>query len=85
MTIDDAGRAHGVSVNSASGKSVSDLSEGILNKQIGVTTVGDIGKAGGYVKLDPLPDNPFHCLVGGCTPQQLSDLLTPTIQNPWRR
>ena len=83
VTIDDAGNVHGVSVNSAPGRSLEDLTQGIPNKQVGVTTVGDIKAAGGYVKPDPTPGNPFHCLIGGCSPEQFSNLFTPTIKNPW--
>lgn len=83
VSLDDAGRLHGVSVNSAPGRSLRELTQGIPNKQVGVTTVGDVRKAGGYVRPDLLPDNPFHCLLGGCTPQQFSDLFTPTTRNPW--
>lgn len=70
VTMDEAGNVHGVSVNSAPGRSLEDLTQGIRNKQVGVTTVGDIKAAGGYVKLDPTPGNPSHCLVGGCSPEQ---------------
>ena len=83
VTIDDAGNVHGVSVNSAPGRSLEDLTQGIPNKQVGVTTVGDIKAAGGYVRPDPTPGNPFHCLIGGCSPEQFSNLFTPTIKNPW--
>jgi hypothetical protein len=72
-----------VSVNSAPGRSLEELAQGIPNKQIGVTTVGEIRGAGGMIRLDPLEDNPFHCLIGGCTPEQFSELFTPTIKNPW--
>ena len=27
---------------------------------------------------------PYHCLVGGCTPEQFSELFAPTIKNPWK-
>jgi len=62
---------------------IENLTKGIPNKQVGITSVSDILKAGGYVKADPTPGNPFHCLVGGCNPEKLSDLFTPTTQNPW--
>lgn len=81
-SIDDLGRVHRVSVNSAPGRSVVELAQGIKNKQIGVTTVGRIRGAGGYVTRDPRPDNPFHCLIGGLTPDAACGLFTPTIRNP---
>jgi hypothetical protein len=83
VTRDEAGNVYDVSVNSAPGRSLEELSQRIPNKQIGVTTVGEIRGAGGTIQLDPLEDNPFHCLIGGCTPEQFSDLFTPTIKNPW--
>jgi RHS repeat-associated protein len=83
VTIDSAGRVHGVSVNSAPGMSYEELaSYGIKNKQIGVTTVGDIEKAGGSIRPAPIPGNPTHCIVGGISATDLSGLLTPTIDNP---
>lgn len=83
VTRDQAGNVFDVSVNSAPGRSLEELSQGIPNKQIGVTTVGAIRGAGGTIRLDPLVDNPFHCLIGGCTPEQFSELFMPTIKNPW--
>jgi hypothetical protein len=83
VTKDDADNVYDVSVNSAPGRSLEELAEGIPNKQIGVTTVGEIRGAGGTIQLDPLEDNAFHCLIGGCTPEQFSELFTPTIKNPW--
>ena len=83
MATDDAGNVYDVSVNSAPGRTLEELTDGIPNKQIGVTTVGEIRGAGGKIQLDPLEGNPFHCLIGGCTPEQFSDLFTPTIKNPW--
>jgi hypothetical protein len=80
--IDEAGNIHGVSVNSGPRATVEQLAEGIPNKQIGVTTLQLIQKAGGYLKKDPIEGNPLHCLVGGLTPEPLSSLLTPTIANP---
>ena len=83
MTSDEAGNVYNVSVNSAPGRSIEELSQGIANKQIGVTTVGGIRAAGGSIQLDPLENNLFHCLIGGCTPEHFSELFTPTIKNPW--
>jgi hypothetical protein len=64
-------------------RSIEELSEGIPNKQIGVTAVGEIRGAGGSIQLDPLEDNPFHCLIGGCKLEELRELFTPTIKNLW--
>jgi RHS repeat-associated protein len=84
VTVDQAGNLHGVSVTSAPGRSLEELTQGIPNKQVGVTTVGDIRAAGGYVRPDPTPNNPSHCLIGGCSAQQFSELFTPTVKNPWK-
>ena len=83
VTRDEAGNVYDVSVNSAPGRSIEELSRGIPNKQIGVTTIGQIRAAGDSIRLNPLENNAFHCLIGGCTPEQFSELFTPTIKNPW--
>jgi hypothetical protein len=83
VRADEFGKVYDVSVNSAPGRSIEELSQGIPNKQIGVTTVGEIRQAGGYIEPKPLENNPFHCYIGGCTPEQFSQLFTPTIKNPW--
>ena len=82
VTIDAAGRLSGVSVNSASGRTVEELTASIPNKQVGVTTVGAIRAAGGDVIPDPRPNSPFHCQLYGRTPVQAERLLTPTRQQP---
>jgi RHS repeat-associated protein len=83
-TFDETGKVYNVSVNSAPGRSVEDLAEGIPNKQIGVADVGSIRAAGGWIQAASGRGNPYHCLVGGCTPEQFSELFTPTIKNPWK-
>ena len=49
---------------------------------MGVTTVGEIREAGGYVAKNAIPGNPYHCLVGGLTADVLRCLLTQVIPNP---
>ena len=84
--FDEAGNVYDVSVRSAPGRSIEDLARGIPNNQIGVSDVGSIRAAGGYVQKDSHGDqNPYHCLIGGCSPEQFSELFTPTIKNPWNR
>jgi hypothetical protein len=84
--LDGAGRVYSVSVRSAPGRSVEDLARGIPNNQIGVADVSSIRAAGGYVETDRRrDDNPYHCRIGGCSPEQFSELFTPTIKNPWTR
>jgi hypothetical protein len=69
------GTLSGVSVQSANGASVEQLSQGIPNNQIGVTTVGDVRAAGGNVVSTPTPNNPCHCDMNGVTAEQGSKLF----------
>lgn len=88
-----AGKLEGVSVNAAPNLSVEDLAAsnlqtgypGILNNQLGVTTVGEIRKAGGNVVASPTGTNSNHAILSGITPQQASALFCPTVPNPHRR
>jgi hypothetical protein len=83
----------GVSVNASANLSVQDLAApdfqtgypGILNNQLGVTTVGEIRRLGGVVTASPTRSNPNHATLSGITPQQASELFRPTISNPHRR
>ena len=84
VKIDSAGKMSGASVNSAAGKTVEELSKTIPNPKIGVTTVGDIRRAGGEVNIKPTPNNPFHCEMCGITPQKAEELFNPVIPNPNR-
>jgi hypothetical protein len=74
------GTLSGVSVNS--GRTIQEAAQGIRHSKIGVTTAGEVRRAGGTVTRDPLPDNPGHCLLSGCTADTFSRLFTPTIKNP---
>ncbi len=82
VKVDSQGNLSGASVNSAPGKSVQELSQGIPNKQVGVTTVGDVRKAGGNVTPSRTTNNPNHCTLCGISPQKAEQLFTPTIRNP---
>jgi len=86
VTVDSNGLLQGVSVNSASGRTVQELSVGIKNGQVGVTSVGNIRAAGGDVVPDLVtnPSNPFHCTMCGITAEKASGLFRPTIRNPNR-
>jgi len=75
------GTVQGVSVQSANGAAVGELSANLPQTQIGVTTVGDVRAAGGDVVQTPLDGSPNHCDLCGVTPQQASDLLAP-MRNP---
>jgi hypothetical protein len=83
--LDANGLLKNSSVNSAPGRSVEELSQGIPHSRIGVTTAGEIRAAGGTIVRQSLPDNPFHCLVSGISPATACGLFTPTIPNPSRR
>jgi len=79
------GTLSGVSVNigpTNSEEELKALTSGVPNKQIGVTTGGEIGEAGGTIVLDPSPDNPFHAMINGLTPEELQALFQPTRRNP---
>ena len=84
VTIDQNGNLQGVSVNSAPGIGLQELTSTIPNKQVGVTTVGEINAAGGTVTPSPTPNNPYHCTLCGITPQQADELFRPTVPNPNR-
>ena len=71
-------------VNSAPGKSVDELSQGIPNWQVGVSTVGDVRAAGGNVVRSPNARNPNHATLSGVSPKEAERLFTPTIPNPNR-
>lgn len=75
------GTVSGISVNSANGKTVQELSQTIPNKQVGVTTVGEIRQAGGNVVSKPTTNNPNHCEMCGLPPQQAEKIFTPTQPN----
>jgi hypothetical protein len=71
----------GISVESGVGLSVVELAQAIPHRQIGVTTVGKVREAGGdVIRTSGRSSN--HATLTGLTPEQISYLLTPTIQNP---
>lgn len=76
----------GVSVESAPGKSIADLSssETVPHGQIGTTTVGDVRRAGGDV-IPTKGVSPHHATLTGLSPEKVSELLTPTIPNPTKK
>jgi hypothetical protein len=93
VTIDVDGKIQGVSVNSAPGLSVQELTApnpqtgypGIPHNQLGITTVGAVRAAGGDVAPTPTRTNPHHATLSGLTPEQASRLFLPTVKNPNRR
>ena len=82
VTVDEAGRLQGVSVNSAPGATLEQLTTTIPNKQVGVTTVGQVRAAGGNVIPSPTAGNPFHCTLCDITAEWAERLFTPTVRNP---
>ena len=84
VILDEAGKLRNVSVNSAPGKTLAELTVTIPNKQVGVTTVGEVRAAGGQVLTKPTMRNPDHGVLEGLTPEEVVRLFTPTIRNPHR-
>ncbi|AYH30650.1 flavoredoxin [Pectobacterium parmentieri] len=82
VIVDGGGKLDGVSVNSAAGKTLEQLTEGIPHNKVGVTTVGDIRAKGGDVASSPTRNNPNHATCSGITADQAQDLMTPTQKNP---
>jgi hypothetical protein len=80
--INAAGLLEGASVNSKAGVSLEELSRGIPNTQIGVTTVSKIEAAGGTIKPTPTARNPYHSDLGGISAEKAHELFTPTRRNP---
>jgi RHS repeat-associated protein len=84
VTLEPDGTLSEVSVNSAAGKSLEELTVAIPNRQVGVTTVGNIRAIGGNVEPFPLEENPYHATMYGITAEEAEELFTPTIPNPNR-
>jgi hypothetical protein len=73
----------GISVHSAPGVSVADLSQGLNNGQVRATTVGAVRQAGGDVIVTS-GQSAFHATLTGLTPQQINAVLGVPIPNPAR-
>ena len=71
----------GVSVECAAGATVEQLAAGVPHGQVGVTTVGRVGAAGGNV-VRTSGRSPNHATLTGLPPEEASRLLTPAIPNP---
>jgi hypothetical protein len=84
------GKLNGISVNSAPGLSLADLTRadlttgypGIPHNRVGVTTVGAVRALGGEVTSSPTRTNHQHATLSGLTPEQASTLFRPTVKNP---
>ncbi len=92
VVVDAGGKLQGVSVNSAPGRTVQELTApnpqtgypGVPHNQVGVTTVGAVRAAGGDVEPTPTRTNPYHATLSGLTPERASSLFRPTQRNPNR-
>jgi hypothetical protein len=64
-----------LSVNASDDKKVtySTLAAGLPNTNYGFTTLGELRKANKFVLIvrDPLPNNPYHCLLSVITPKEV--------------
>jgi len=76
------GKLQNVSVNSAPGASLQQLTTTIQHNKVGATTAGQVRALGGDVTAKPSRGNPYHCEMCGLTPQQAQDLFQPTVRNP---
>jgi RHS repeat-associated protein len=82
VTLDSNGKMNNVSVNSANGKSLTQLTNNLPHSKVGVTTVGAVREAGGDVIASPSKANPDHATLQGITPHQAQQLMTPAVKNP---
>ena len=73
----------GVSVECAENVPLAKLVKTIPHRQIGKTTVAEVRKAGGDV-IRTKGRSPYHATLTGLPPEQVSELLTPTVPNPGR-
>ncbi len=73
-----------VLLESAEGVPVAKLAQTIPHRQIGITTVAEVRKAGGDV-IRTAGRSPYHATLTGLAPEQVSKLFTPTVSNPGRK
>ena len=73
----------GVSVQCAPGLSAAELAAGLPHREIGVTTVAEVRKAGCDV-VKTSGRSPYHATMTGPTPELASSLLQPPLPNPVR-
>jgi hypothetical protein len=73
----------GVSVECASGLTVEKLAASLPHGQIGVTTVSAVRSLGGDVARTS-GRSPHRATLTGLSPDDMSELLTPTISNSAR-
>jgi RHS repeat-associated protein len=63
--------------------SVKELAKPLPHNQVGITTVGDVRNAGGDV-IKTSGSSPNHATLTGLTAEQMNQLLTPTVPNPFK-
>jgi RHS repeat-associated protein len=85
-----AERDIGISVNSAPGASIEELSVGLPHPMISYTTVWQLQEIGYTVVPDPLPGSPYHALIltpTGLTTEQANIMSSVFTRqpNPWRK
>jgi hypothetical protein len=73
----------GISVECGIGVTLVELAAAIPHGQLGITTVGEVRREGGDV-IYTSGRSSNHATLTGLTPEQITQLLTPTITNPAR-
>jgi hypothetical protein len=73
----------GASVESAAGLPIEELAASLPHGRVGVTTVGQVRRAGGDV-VSTTGGSPHHATLTGLSPALASRLLNPTVPNPAR-
>lgn len=71
----------GISVECGVGLSVVELAATIPHAHVGITSVSEVRKLGGDV-IRTSGRSPNHATLTGLTPNEISNLLTPTVPNP---
>lgn len=61
--------------------SATQLASGVPHGSVGITTVGAIRAAGGDV-VRTSGRSPTHATLTGLSPDEMSELLSPTVPNP---
>jgi hypothetical protein len=74
----------GISVECGVGLSIEELASIIPHSRVGVTTVEAVRQTGGDV-IRTSGRSPHHATLTGLSPEEISNLLTPTRLNPARK
>ena len=82
------GKLNGISTQAKPGANLAELAQPFPHNKVGVSTVGEIEKAGGKIIMDGKLNSPNgtmiknHATVNGLTADQAEKLFTPTTNNP---